>query len=1392
MIKKVLVFFWGIVTLLFLFISTESKQVFAAGADDFIIKIRTLDKTFHISIDPNYTYNYNVDCDNNGTWEATGVTTDYTCNYGSTGDYSVRIEDNTGNGTGFPHIYFLNDCYWPNNHPLLEVQQWGTMHWQTFNRSFSWCNMAITANDVPDLSSVTDMSLCFYQGAYFTSNSSINNWDVSHITNMSGMFSHTSSFDNDISNWDVSNVTDMSGMFSSSSFNHPLNSWNVSNVTNMNSMFSYDDVFNQPLDSWDVSNVTNMSNMFANATNFNQSLNSWNVSNVTDMSEMFFFAEAFNQPLDAWDVSNVTDMHGMFYGAKSFNQPLNSWNVSKVTDMRDMFLSAESFNQPLNSWDVSNVTDMSGMFEIPNGSSAPNSAFNQDLSAWDTSSVTDMRWMFYNAVSFDQDLSAWDIRNVTAMSEMFDNSALSTCNYDRILQAWGSRSGICGNGIVNTGEQCDDGNNTDGDGCNQHCQLENSSNCGNGTIDAGEQCDDGNTTNGDGCNQYCQNEVNINRTQGICGDGTVNQDEQCDDGNNTNGDGCSSTCQLENSSSCGNGTVDAGEQCDDGNTTNGDGCNQYCQNEAKIESNTIQENVTLGASTTNYCDGETGRNNLIQNHNWTINDNGKDCTNPCPAPVCGDGHVDPGEECDDGNTINGDGCSSTCTIEQNPVCGNGIVENGEQCDDGNNINGDGCSTTCTVELGGYCGDGHLDPGEECDDGNNTNGDGCSATCQQEDIAGYCGDGHLDPGEECDDGNNISGDGCSSTCVCETCHPTPEESFCGDGYLDPGEECDDGSNINGDGCSATCKLEWVEYCGNGKIEGNEECDDGNVIDGDGCSSTCKLETVSYCGNGQLDPGEECDDGNVTDGDGCSATCHLESSGGYCGNGYVDPGEQCDDGNNTNDDGCNSTCQLENPELCGDGQIDPGETCDDGNNDNGDGCNQYCQIEDSNQATCGNNIIENGEQCDDGNNTNGDGCSSTCQLENPELCGNGQIDPGETCDDGNNDNGDGCNQYCQQENINSEGGSNNTGSTNNTNSSPPNLYKYCGNGRLDPGEECDDGNAINGDGCSNICKKETVPIEVLNKVKGISESNLFKGGLLTIPSLGILLGLGISVINLPIILINWINLLLALLGFKDKKHKIGIVYDSITKEPISRAIVRIYNAKTKKLVKTEVTDSYGTFDSLLPAGEYFVKVSKSGFKFPSDVVTTLTDSPYINIYKGDTIKNSINQELQISIPMDPVGDRFILFRFLQNVNYSTKASISIILIFIYTVAFILAIFNTIVYPNALNATTLLLYIITLIFYIYKLLNIVDYGQVRDLNGNPLSDIEIDIYNADFNKLVAKRFTDAKDRYRFILPPANYKVKIPGFTIVKGKDFIPKANLREGQPMKINHNLVIRASS
>ena len=81
--------------------------------------------------------------------------------------------------------------------------------------------------------------------------------------------------------------------------------------------------------------------------------------------------------------------------------------------------------------------------------------------------------------------------------------------------------------------------------------------------------------------------------------------------------------------------------------------------------------------------------------------------------TCGNGDREPRELCDDGNTANGDGCNLVCEVEGGgwscsgepsvcnliPVgstCGNNILEGSEQCDDGNRVDNDGCSNTCTI------------------------------------------------------------------------------------------------------------------------------------------------------------------------------------------------------------------------------------------------------------------------------------------------------------------------------------------------------------------------------------------------------------------------------------------------------------------------------------------------------------------------------------------------------------------------------------------------------------------------------------------------------------------------------------------------------------------------
>ena len=370
-------------------------------------------------------YSYDVDWDNNGTYDEFGLTGDAEHDYGMPGTYTIAIRGE------FPRMFF--DFSEKDQQKLLSIDQWGDISWTSMERAFTRCtNMTINTTENPDLSLVTSLNSMFHTCTSLDTD--LSNWIVSNVTDMSAMFFDCRSFNQDLSTWDVSNVTDVSSMFSSAtSFNQDLSTWIVSNVTDMGNMFSNATSFNQDLSAWDVSKVTEMTGMFSLATSFNQDLSRWDVSSVTRMVSMFSNAESFNGSVAWEDVSKVTEMTRMFRQATSFNQDLSSWDVSNVTDMGSMFDEATSFNQDLSSWNVSNVTRMSSMFQST-------TSFNQDLSSWDLTSLTSMGSIFFEATGFDQDLSTWDISNVTSMTLPLSFSGISTANYDKTLTAWATQS----------------------------------------------------------------------------------------------------------------------------------------------------------------------------------------------------------------------------------------------------------------------------------------------------------------------------------------------------------------------------------------------------------------------------------------------------------------------------------------------------------------------------------------------------------------------------------------------------------------------------------------------------------------------------------------------------------------------------------------------------------------------------------------------------------------------------------------------------------------------------------------------------------------------------------------------------------------------------------------
>jgi len=429
---------------------------------------------------------------------------------------------------------------------------------------------------------------------------------------------------------------------------------------------------------------------------------------------------------------------------------------------------------------------------------------------------------------------------------------------------------VCGNGVVEIREACDDGIN-DGSygGCLADCSGPGPS-CGDGVRQPEhELCDDG-PDNGqpNKCNLTCSG-----ITPPDCGNGVVEAGEECDLGAANSNDpdaGCRTDCTLPR---CGDGVVDvaAGEECDAGAANGASLCG--CQSDCRFAPDTV---VCRAAA--DVCDVE------------------ERCTGAgtCPANAFAsaevecrpsEGACDPAEHC----TGEGAACPPDVRSGEETVCraAEGLCDVEERCD--------GVSAECPADvvlgLGELCREaaGPCDVEERCD--------GVSPLCP---VDTYLPETIIcrDAAGACDVEERCTGDGPA----CPDDALLPAETVCrpAAGDCDMAEVCD--------GETAACPPDELiaagEVCraASGACEADAECT--------GTSATCPPNVLATAGTicnpstGTCDPAEVCDgesgacpeDVFIPDGEPCFAgqggcvfepcVCEAGDCTPLCGNGVVD--------------------------------------------------------------------------------------------------------------------------------------------------------------------------------------------------------------------------------------------------------------------------------------------------------------------------------------------------------------------------------------------------------------------------------------------------------------------------------------------------------------------------
>ncbi len=235
-----------------------------------------------------------------------------------------------------------------------------------------------------------------------------------------------------------------------------------------------------------------------------------------------------------------------------------------------------------------------------------------------------------------------------------------------------------------------------------------------------------------------------------------------------------------------------------------------------------------------------------------------------------------------------------------------------------------------------------------------------------------------------------------------------------------------------------------------------------------------------------------------------------------------------------------------------------------------------------------------------------------------------------------------------------------------------------------------------------------------------------------------------------LLYWLLQFLQALGMRKKAKPWGVVFNSQTGQPISFAVVRIYEKQYNRMLQRSVSDREGRYGFLAKPGEYYIVASKSGYTFPPKQKVA---GFYEKIYLGASFKiETKDQSIVFNIPLEPVTANALainIWVWLVRINkFLQKLRIPLLV-----AGFLFALFMCISNYHIIYLLSLLLYLLIGVLEYLRTLKARPYGVVSDIFNHPLDMAMVRIYKKSNNQLVETDVTDSVGRFRFMVNPGIY---------------------------------------